>query len=151
MSLRMKNGALTANALHLFLTQLEPEVKLLRLRDFWTAAIMILIVRNSNNPGVAFFFLLHTKNIFCLLPPTSIMLLPAIKLIIHFTHGTYQWVKPHYKYSFLYSCTQWFPEGSKRKWLIWLAFASSGTAADLARVFSLCWADGSGCTESLLQ
>lgn len=33
-SVQMKNGALTASALHLFLTQLNPEVKLLRRLDF---------------------------------------------------------------------------------------------------------------------
>lgn len=34
MSLQMKNRALMAAALHLFLTQLEPEVKLLERLDF---------------------------------------------------------------------------------------------------------------------
>lgn len=84
---------------------------------------------------VLIFFSLHVGYILGFLPPTSNMWPTPINLIMHFTHGTYRWVMPHYKYSFLYSCTQGFPEGLKNKWLIWLAFPSGGTATDLARFF----------------
>lgn len=70
MSVQMKNGTLMASALHLFVTQLEPEVKLLKRLDFSLVNMIIFnSLKFSIKPWVLIFSFIHAEMYFGFLAP----------------------------------------------------------------------------------